>query len=142
MRKIKDHIQRSFRMEMIGAGLYDALAKQYGGQDSKLRERLHSFSNDERMHGKLFKKCSQKMYDESPGGEGFWLFVGKTIALAMRPLPLKSKLKKVSLAEQEAVERIEKILAQGNISQFHRVIRAILQDEKIHAGFYNERYSA
>ena len=142
MKKIKDQIQRSFRMEMIGTGLYGALAKQYGRQDPKLRERLQSFSDDERMHGELFKKCSQKMYGESPGGEGFWLFVGKTIALAMRPLPLKSKLKKLSLAEQQAVERIEKNMAQGDISQFHRVIRTVLRDEKIHAGFYNEWYSA
>ena len=94
------------------------------------------------MNAKLFKKCSQKMYGESPDGEDFWLFVGKAVALVMRPLPLKSKLKKLSLAEQQAVERIEKNLVQGDITQFHRVIRAILRDEKIHAGFYNEWYSA
>ncbi len=60
MKKIKDQIQRSFRMEMIGTGLYSALATQYGRQDPRLRERLQAFSDDERMHGRLFKKCSQE----------------------------------------------------------------------------------
>lgn len=140
MREIQNQIQRSFRMEMIGTGFYGALAKQYGKQDPKLQERLQSFSDDERMHGRLFKKCGEKMYGESPGRENFWFFVGKTMALAMRPLPLKVKLKKLSLEEQQAVERIEKILDQGNASPFHKVIRTILRDEKKHAAFYHERY--
>ena len=141
MKELKKHIQQSFRMEMIGTGLYGALAKQYGKQDPKLQEKLQTFSDDERMHGKLFKKCSHNLFSESPGSEIFWLFVGKAAALAMRPLPLKAKLKKLSIAEKQAVERIEAALANGADSPFHKVIRVILRDEKTHAGFYDEWYT-
>lgn len=141
MKELKKHIQQSFRMEMIGTGLYGALAKQYAKQDSRLQERLQTFSDDERMHGRLFKKCNQKLFGTSPGSEGFWLFMGKIAALAMRPLPLKSKLKKLSIAEQQAVQRIEAALAGGADSPFHKLIRVILRDEKTHAGFYDEWYA-
>lgn len=66
MEALKNQIQKSFRMEMIGTGLYDALAKQYGRKDQKLGKRLQTFSNDERMHGRLFQKCSQNLFGTPP----------------------------------------------------------------------------
>lgn len=56
----------------------------------------------------------------------------------MRPLPLEAKLKKLSIAEKQAVERIEKALAAGKNTSFHKAIRVILRDEKTHAKFYDE----
>ncbi|HOC58664.1 MAG TPA: ferritin-like domain-containing protein [Smithellaceae bacterium] len=138
MEALKNQIQKSFRMEMIGTGLYDALAKQYGRKDQKLGKRLQTFSNDERMHGRLFQKCSQNLFGTPPQGEALWQFVGKMAAWAMRPLPLEAKLKKLSIAEKQAVERIEKALAAGENTSFHKAIRVILRDEKTHAKFYDE----
>lgn len=68
MEALKNQIQKSFRMEMIGTGLYDALAKQYGRKDQKLGKRLQTFSNDERMHGRLFQKRSQNLFGTPPPG--------------------------------------------------------------------------
>ena len=138
MKDLKKRIQRSFRMEMIGTGLYSALAKQYGRQNPDLGERLQAFSDDERMHGRLFKKCCQNLFGKAPGGEQLWHFVGKMAAWAMRPLPLDAKLKKLSIAEKQAVKKIEQALASGEDTGFHKAIRAILSDEKTHAGFYDE----
>ena len=138
MKDLKKQIQRSFRMEMIGTGLYSALAKQYGRQNQKLGERLQAFSDDERMHGRLFQKCSQNLFGNAPGGEHLWRFIGKMAAWSMRPLSLQAKLKKLSIAEKQAVERIEQALAAGGDTSFHKTIRVILRDEKTHAAFYDE----
>lgn len=138
MKDLKKEIQRSFRLEMIGTGLYSALAKQYGRQNPNLGERLQTFSDDERMHGRLFQKCSQNLYGNAPGGEQLWHFVGKMAAWAMRPLPLEAKLKKLNIAEKHAVEQIEQALATGEDTSFHKAIQVILRDEKAHAAFYDE----
>lgn len=138
MKDLKRQIQRSFRMEMIGTGLYSALAKQYGRQNPNLGERLQAFSDDERMHGRLFKKCSRNLFGNEPGGESLWRFVGKMAAWSMRPLSLQAKLKKLSIAEKQAVKQIEQALATGSNTSFHKTIQVILRDEKTHAAFYAE----
>ncbi|MBN2159078.1 MAG: hypothetical protein JW807_06765 [Spirochaetes bacterium] len=138
MKDLKPQIVRSFRMEMIGTGCYGELAKQYGKRLPELSEKFRNFSEHERTHGKLLAKCHSDLYGSDIQGEHFWLFIGKVSAFLQYFLPLKVKLKILSGVEMLAVQEIERALADGTESSFHKVISDILPDEKEHAGFYDE----
>lgn len=137
---LKKQIRDSFKMEMIGTGIYRSLASQYR-EDENLRKRFIEFADQEENHGRMFKEYYKKTYGEKLRSGAFWLFTGKAAALAMRLIPLEKKLKKISAAERAAVKRIEEALASGEESGFHKIIKRILPDEKAHAALYNELFS-
>jgi rubrerythrin len=136
MDDLKPQILRSFRMEMIGTACYENLSKQYSVRLPEISKTFSQFSGHESMHGRLFKKCYKDLYGEEIRGEKFWLFIGKLSALSQILLPLKIKLKILSVVERQAVAQIEEALASGMKSGFHTILKTILPDEKAHAGLY------
>ncbi len=138
MDELKPEILRSFRMEMIGTGCYEAMARRYAASRPKLSARFRAMAESERGHGKLFQKCHAGLYGTEMSGEGFWLFAGKLSAFSQALLPLKTKLKILSGVEKQAVKDIEAALAAGGASEFHDILKTILPDEKEHAALYKD----
>ena len=140
MNELKKQVKESFRMEMIGTGIYHALSRQYK-KSPEISNSLKEFSQQEEMHGKLFKQYYKKTFGKSIKGESFWQFAGRAAAIVMRPLSLETKLKKIGAAESQAVFRIEKALAGGEDTGYHKIIRRILPDEKAHAALHGQLYT-
>lgn len=138
MDELKPEIVRSFRMEMIGTGCYETLARRYAGRRPGLSERFRKMAESERSHGVMFQKCHAGLYGSEMSGEKFWLLVGKLSAVSQTLLPLGIKLKILSAVEKLAVKQIEKTLAGGGMSEFHAIMRSILPDEKEHAALSAE----
>lgn len=141
MDEFKKMVQSSFRTEMIGAGLYSALSRQYGRKNSTLGERLKRASEDEHMHGRLFRQFYSSAFNQNPGGEKLWMTIGGIIACLQLVIPLEKKLKTLSAIEAKAVRQIEDELKGGADSPFHKILKRILPDEKSHAAIYNEFYN-
>lgn len=137
MEDLKKRIKESFRMEMIGTGMYRTLASQYREREY-LSGRFTEFAGHEEMHGRMFRELYRKNFNEEVGNGKFWQFAGKTAAFIMRPLPLEKKLKKLNTAESDAVIRIEEALAGQCEPGFRKIISRILPDEKTHAALYGE----
>ncbi len=141
MNDMRLKVAKSFRMEMVGTGLYRALSSQYRKTEPGLSERFHTFAGHEYMHGKLFGKYFQKTYGKTLQGEGFWIFMGRVAAFMMRAMPLKKKMKKLSIIEAQAVADIEKVLAVSGDDRLNKIMKTILPDEKAHAGLYREVFN-
>ncbi|HOP29776.1 MAG TPA: ferritin family protein [Spirochaetota bacterium] len=137
MEDLKKRIRESFRMEMIGTGMYRALAAQYSGK-AELSRRFMEFADQEEMHGRMFRELYRKNFGEEIGSGRLWLYTGKTAAFVIRPLSLEKKMKKLSIAESDAVKRIEEALAGECEPGFRKIISRILPDEKAHAALYGE----
>lgn len=135
-------IKASFRMEMMGAGLYQRLAKQCSRRDSALSRRLRHFSEQEAMHGRLFKEYAWNQFGQRLRTGFFWRMAGRLIAVLMRPVPLERKLKKLHVIEQAAVEHIEEVLAGDGQSGYRQIIQTILPHEKAHAALYAQVFPA
>jgi len=144
MDALKKAIAKSFRMEMIGTGVYRSLAAQYRQSQPKLSGKFTAYAGQEYRHGRLFDRCHQKAFGKSIGGGLFWRFMGSGMALMMRVLPLKAKMKKLSHVEAQAVADIEKALTggEGADSGLVQVLRTILPDEKAHAALYRQWFPA
>ena len=135
-------IKTSFRMEMMGAGLYQTLAKQYRRRDQALSRRLSQFSEQEAMHGRLFKEYARNQFGRRLRTGFFWRMAGRLTAVLMRPLPLERKLKKLHGIEQASVEHIEEILAEDGQGGYRQIIQTILPHEKAHAALYTQVFPA
>lgn len=142
MDEMKDAIIRSYRMEMMGTGIYRGFAAQYQKKNAELGDRFLKFSRDEYMHGKLFAKLFLKEYGKMIRGEGFWIFMGRMAAVMMRVFSLKKKMKKLSVIESQAVRRIEKELPGCENPGLQRIMKTILPDEITHANLYREWFAA
>lgn len=125
-------------MEMIGAGLYKGLAKQYKTRNNNLSQKFIKFSNQEAMHGHLFERYSKEKFNKKFISGFFWKWLGQFMALIMRFVPLNKKLMKLQAAEQNAVVRIEKTLTENIDAEYHKILIKILPHEKDHAGLYSE----
>lgn len=142
METMKDKIVRSYRMEMMGTGIYRSFAAQYGRKNAELGDRFLKFSRDEYMHGKLFAKLFLKDYGKMIRVEGFWIFMGRMTAFMMRVFPIEKKMKKLSTIESKAVRRIEKELPACRNPGLSRILKTILPDEVNHASLYKEWFPA
>jgi rubrerythrin len=138
MNEMQGLIAKSYRMEMIGTGVYRSLAAQYGKSRPALGARFAAYAEQEFRHGRMFEQCHRKAFGKGLNGGAFWRFMGQVAAFTMRALPLKAKLKKLSRVESQAVADIEQALAGGNANGLEKVLKAILPDEKAHAGLYRE----
>lgn len=138
---LKKTIKGSFRMEMIGTGLYRGLAKQYQKKDHDLSRRFSKFSNQEAMHGRLFKNYANDKFGQRFISGFFWQAMGRLAAFFMRPMPLNKKLKKIHAAEEDAVTRIEKVLTEDLDSEYRKIMKTILPHEIAHAALYSEVYT-
>ncbi|NCB47769.1 hypothetical protein EOM81_12235 [bacterium] len=141
MEDLKKRIKGSFRMEMIGTGMYRSLASQYSGK-AELSGRFLEFADQEEMHGRMFRELYKKNFGKEIGSGRLWLLTGKTAAFIMRPLPLEKKMKKLSTAESDAVKRIEEALAGECEPGLRKIISRILPDEKAHAALYGEIFGS
>jgi hypothetical protein len=144
MDELKKAITKSFRMEMIGTGVYRSLAAQYRKSQPKLSDKFLAYGGHEYRHSQLFEQCHQKAFGKSIGGGVFWRLMGRGMALTMRALPLKAKMKKLSRVEAQAVADIEKALAGGGGADngLMQVLQTILPDEKAHAALYRQWFPA
>ena len=138
MDELKGRVIRSYRMEMIGTGLYRSFAAQHGPRDAELGKRFLKFSEDEYMHGKLFSKFFLKTYGRMLRGEGFWIFMGRMAAAMMRMSSLEKKMKKLSRIESGAVKQIQRELPVCENPGLQRILKTILPDEMDHADLYQE----
>ncbi len=134
----KQQIMKSFRMEMLGAGLYRGLSCQYRKSEPRLSERFSAFAGHEYMHGRMFGKHFRTTYGRSLRGEKFWIFMGRVMAFMAGPMELRKKMKRLSTIESQAVADIEKSLAGSVDDGMHRILNTILPDEKAHAALYRE----
>lgn len=142
MNELKGLITKSYRMEMIGTGVYRSLAAQYNKSRPKLSAKFSSYADQEFRHGRMFDQSHRKAFGKNIGGGAFWRFMGRVAAFMMRALPLRAKMKKLSRGESQAVADIEKALAAGNCNGLEKILQAILPDEKAHAALYGEWFSA
>lgn len=140
MNELKKQVKESFRMEMMGTGLYRALSRHYR-HNPHVSQRLMDFSEQEAMHGRLFQQYYRKTFGKTLRGEKTWLLTGRFVALIMRPMSLESKLKKIGTIENKAVQRIEDALSTGEDNGYIKIIKRILPDEKAHASLYGELYT-
>ena len=141
MNDMRPKVARSFRMEMVGTGLYRSLSSQYRKKAPELSQRFQTFAGHEYMHGRLFGRYFQKTYGKTLQGERFWIFMGRVAAFMMRAMPLQKKMKKLSIIEAQAVADIEKVLAVSGDDRLHKIMKTILPDEKAHAGLYREVFN-
>ncbi|TKG91951.1 hypothetical protein EYV94_20275 [Puteibacter caeruleilacunae] len=145
MRKEQDTktlTQRYYRMEFIGAGMYNQLASQCEKQNTKLAQRLRKVASDEYRHGLMFGKFYENHHQGSYS-KGIWLFLGRMIANMMICIPFKQKIKKFSIAEAEAVAKLDRVFDSGEFENnpFLKCLKAIYKDELDHSKVYEEYYS-
>jgi rubrerythrin len=141
MDEMKSRVKKAFRTEMTAAGLYGVFARQYGKTRPGLGERFAKASEEEHMHGRLFRQLYRNSFGGDIGGEKFWMGAGRMAALFMTPVPLKAKLKAVSRKEAEAVAMITGELSGSQETALARVLKRILPDEESHAKIYDEVFS-
>jgi rubrerythrin len=142
MEDFKSNLKHSFKMEMIGTGIYKGLSKQFKTKNPDLSETFMEFSKQEEMHGKLFQKCFNDLYGKSFKSGFFWKTTGRFAAFMMRPVPLRKKMKKLQIAEQDAVDKIEKLLNEEIEPKFKKVLKVIHPHEILHASLYNKLYKS
>ena len=126
------------RIENIGSGFYDSLSTRYKKED-RLSKILGVFSRDELRHGAMFRKgyldeCGKKLMVKP------WVFFGKTLAFSQYLLPLKWKLRILSILESFAVTLMAKELRSGKTNRYRQILEKIKSDEERHAAFYHSLY--
>lgn len=141
MYDLKIQVRSSFRTEMFAAGLYYTLAKQYGKNNRKLSQKLKEASEQEQMHGRMFRQFYSSRFGEDAGSEKVWLAFGRFAARMIRPVPLEKKLKALSKKESAAVAKIEERLIYNDDPSFLKILSRILPDEKSHAAIYSEVFA-
>jgi hypothetical protein len=134
--------KRSVKMENIGYGLYDQLAK-INKKNPKLSERLRKIGRDELNHGKIYRKYLEKHYGIKTS-IGHWIFIGRVVAYIFALQPKRKYLKKLSLAENDAVLKFDKIFESKVLegSPFLKCYKAIYKDEVNHSLVYGEFYNS
>lgn len=142
MSEMKGLITKSYRMEMLGTGVYHSLAQQYSKSRPRLSAKFMAYADQESRHGWMFDQYYRQAFGRGLGGGGFWRFMGRMAGFMMRTLPLRAKMRRLSRVETQAVADIEKALAAGNAKGLEKVLRAILPDEKAHAALYAEWFSS
>jgi rubrerythrin len=128
-------------MEMIGTGIYSGLSSEFRAKNPDLSKTFMEFSKQEEMHGKLFQKLFNNLYGKSFKSGFFWKITGRFAAFMMRPIPLRKKLKKLQIAEQDAVNKIEKLLKEKTEPELMKVLKVIYPHEILHASLYNELFN-
>jgi rubrerythrin len=141
MNDFKRNLKHSFKMEMIGTGIYSGLSREFRAKNPDLSKTFMEFSKQEEMHGKLFQKLFNNLYGKSFKSGFFWKITGRFAAFMMRPIPLRKKLKKLQIAEQDAVNKIEKLLKEKTEPELMKVLKVIYPHEILHASLYNELFN-
>ena len=140
MESLQEQVRKSFRSEMLATGLYAVLAEQYGKKKPQMGKIFKEASDQEYMHGKLFRQFSLKRFGTPPGNETLWIACGRFAARMMTPFPLKKKLKTLCSKEFEAVVTIGKALSGDPDPGFRKILTRILPDEEAHAAIYKKLF--
>ena len=130
MDKLKFQIKLSYRVELFGTGFYEGLASRYRKKYPELSKKLHKYAAHEYKHSRLFNKCYAELFGKELRGEGFWRGFGRCQSCLLFALPVKLKLKMVSLTEVLAVKQLEKDIATGQENKYIEVAKKILSEEK------------
>ncbi len=142
MNNVKSNIRSSFRTEMVAAGLYSVLSDQYGKRNPQLGIRFKEASEQEHMHGRLFKQFYFNTFNEEAGNEKIWLAAGRFAGRMMTLIPLKKKMKILEEKESAAVKMIEARLAANEEPSIAKILKRILPDEISHAGIYADVFGS
>jgi rubrerythrin len=131
--------QRYYRMEFIGTGVYEQLAKKVANSKPDLSKRLLKVANDERKHGKMFSKFYQKQFNRK-AGQKRWIFLGKLAGLFFALQPIEKSILKLSNAEQDAVNKLNHVFESNQFAgdPFLKCLKAIYKDEVDHSKVYAE----
>jgi rubrerythrin len=141
MGDLKLQVRSSFRTEMFAAGLYAVLANQCSRKNALLSERLREVSEQEAMHGRLFRQYYRNSYNEEPGSEKLWTAIGKFAGGMTKFVSLEKKLKSLSEKESAAVQKIEAKLKCDDDPSYLKILKRILPDEVSHAAVYGEVFT-
>ncbi len=140
MNIVKLQLTWACRIEHVASGFYLSLSKRYSKKED-IAKTLGRFSRDELKHGVLFGKA----YHETYGGElitGPWTFLGKTMGFIQFAVPLRWKLKTLSVVESLALSLLKKELHSERTNPYRDVLRKIQGDEERHASFYHSLYGS
>lgn len=141
MGDLKLQVRSSFRTEMFASGLYAVLADQCSRKYPLLSERLREVSEQEAMHGRLFRQYFRNSYHEEPGSERLWISIGRFAGGLMKFVSLQKKLKSLCEKESEAVQKIESKLKCDDDPSYLKILNRILPDEVSHAAVYGEVFA-
>lgn len=135
---MQSKIRKSFRTEMLAAGLYQTLAGQCAKNNPELSAMFKAAGEQEYRHGLLFAQHYYEVYGYNLGSGGHWFAFGKRLGRIMAPLPLRVKTRRLCAKEAEAVKMIETELTNPDDSSYHKLLKVILPDEQEHAGLYQQ----
>lgn len=138
MNIVKLQLKWACRIEYLASGFYKSLAGRYAKKED-LAKTLDRFSRDELKHGVLFGKA----YTEMTGKKlmtGPWSFCGRTLAFLQYIVPLRWKLKTLSLTESLALSLMIKELQSEKTNPYREILKKIQADEVRHATFYTGLY--
>jgi len=140
MNIMKLQLKWACRIEHLASGFYHSLSKRYRKKED-IAKTLGRFSRDELKHGVMFGKA----YHEEFGKKlmaGPWTSLGKTLAFLQYFVPLRWKLKTLSVVESSALVLLKKELRSERTNRYRDILRKIQSDEVRHASFYSSVYGA
>lgn len=138
MNLMKLQLTWAARIEFIATGFYLSLSKRYRKKE-EIAEILAVFSKDEYRHGLMFRKGLSDEFGKSLK-VGPWVFCGKTMAFLQYLVPLRWKLKTLSITESLALALMKKELRADPPNRYQTIVRKIQPDEIRHASFYESLY--
>ena len=118
---------------------YDSLSKRYRKQ-AEISKILSQFSKDELKHGLMFKKGYRVEFGKTLTA-GPWVSLGKILAFLQYLVPLRWKLKNLSMLESFAVKLMNHELNAQKPNRYQNIVRLILPDEEKHAALYRRLYA-
>ena len=139
MNIMKMQLKWACRVEHLASGFYHSLSRRYG-KNPRISEILSAFSKDELKHGLMFKKGYKVEFGKDLMG-GPWVLCGKTLAVLQYPIPLRWKLKTLSMLEYLATRLIRHELKLEEPNRYRDIVRRILPDEEKHAALYSQLYA-
>jgi rubrerythrin len=127
------------RIEYLASGFYISLSRRYR-KKTEIAGTLDRFSRDEKKHGVMFGKA---YFGETGSGlwTGPWEFTGKSLAFLQFAVPLRWKLKTLSLVESLALSLMKKELKSEKTNPYREILKKIEDDEVRHASFYASLYN-
>lgn len=138
MNIMKLQLKMAARIEFLATGFYESLAKRYSKKED-IADTMAVFSKDEYRHGLMFRKALNDEFGKSVMA-GPWIFFGKTLAFLQYLIPLRWKLKTLSVIESLALAIMKKDLKADPPNRYQTIVRKINPDEIRHASYYESLY--
>lgn len=139
MNMMRLQLKWAARIEFIASGLYTSLARRYSNKE-EMAKTLSRFSKDEHKHGLMFRNALSEEFGQSVRIVP-WVFCGRTAAFFQYLIPLRWKLKTLSLTESLALVLMKKELKSDIPNRYRLILKKIQPDEICHASFYESLYT-